>query len=338
MKKLPSHKIENHSGFHIPIGNKIKTIKQHQYFIVKDKSISGDAPKAFMYIYEYARNSKVRKSNSNSWASYIVKTGHKWYPIESITEYLLNQLGIDFGLNMADSKIILISGQLRFCSRYFLKDKKSELVHGADIFAGYLGDKAFVESIEEEQLSRDLFTLQFIEKSIEYIFYYQKDIIMFELVRMLLFDALVGNNDRHFYNWGVIRTLNNSKNPIFSPIYDTARGLFWNESESKIKNIWFDKNRLLAHIKKYSDSSKPKIGWEGEKNINHFNLVEKICKEMFYISRQQLNELFSDTVLQKMLYTINVRFKNYYSKERIEMITKCIEYRYNYIEKIISQC
>jgi hypothetical protein len=69
------------------------------------------------------------------------------------------------------------------------------LVHGADIFAGYLGDKDFVEKIEEQQLSRDLFTLQFVEKALDYIFPYQKNELMQELVKMLLFDALVGNRE-----------------------------------------------------------------------------------------------------------------------------------------------
>jgi hypothetical protein len=337
MDKLPSHKIENYSGSRLPVRNKIETIKAHQYFIVNDKSISGDAPKAFMHIYGYKKNSQIRKSNINSWPQYIVKTGHKWYPVESVTEYLLNQLGVDFGLNMADSNIVWISGQLRFCSKYFLTEKKSELVHGADIFAGYLGDRTFVENIEKQQLSRDLFTLQFIEEAINYIFPRQKDEIMFELVKMLFFDALVGNNDRHFYNWGVIRNLDNSKKPAFSPIYDTARGLFWNDSESKIEKISRDKNRMASHIKKYSDSSKPKIGWESETNINHFKLVEKIYKHTFYVSQDQARELFSDAVLKKMLFTITTRFKRFYSKERINIITKCIEYRYDSISKILSR-
>jgi len=46
-----------------------------------------------------------------------------------------------------------------------------------------------------------------------------------EFVKMLLFDAIVGNNDRHFYNWGLLPTYVTKKKPIFAPIYDTARGV-----------------------------------------------------------------------------------------------------------------
>jgi hypothetical protein len=161
---------------------------------------------------------------------------------------------------------------------------------------------------------------------------------MQELIKMLLFDALVGNNDRHFYNWGIIRSLNNSKTPCFSPVYDTARGLFWNDSEEKVKKIWNDQNRLDAYLKKYALLSRPKIGWENEKGINHFNLVEKIYKYEFYLSKIQQKELFLHSVLDKMLFTVDVHFRKYFSKERISLIKKCLEYRYQFIEKIMLQC
>ncbi|MBC8883138.1 hypothetical protein H9X57_06230 [Flavobacterium piscinae] len=51
---------------------------------------------------------------------------------------------------------------------------------------------------------------------------------------MLLFDALTGNNDRHYYNWGVISHIKNEHKPYFSPVYDTARGLLWNDSDKKL--------------------------------------------------------------------------------------------------------
>ena len=336
LNKLPYHKVENYSNVRLQAGNQIRVVKEHQYFIVDGVTITGDAPKALMKIYQYDKCSNARKRNIQTWPTYIVKTGHKWYPVESLTEYLLNLLGVDFGLNMAESDIRWISGQLRFLSKFFLKEKNEELIHGADVFAGFLGDKNFVEEIEENQLSRDLFTLQFVEKSLNYIFPYQKDDIMEGLVKMLIFDALVGNNDRHFYNWGIIRSLDNSEFPVFSPIYDTARGLFWNDSEEKIRKIWYDKNRLDFHIKKYSEASRPKIGWDGEKDINHFKLIEKIYNEEFYLSKYQQKALLLQPVFERMLFTVNVRFKKFFSKERIGLITKCLEYRYNYIERIMS--
>ena len=48
----------------------------------------------------------------------------------------------------------MIGGQLRFLSKYFLSSQWEELVHGADIFAGFLGDRELVEQIEEHKNSK----------------------------------------------------------------------------------------------------------------------------------------------------------------------------------------
>lgn len=228
-------KLEKHSQARIAHPGNILTIKKHQYRIVKGYTITGDAPKEFLRIYEYG---KARKLTPGKWPLYIVKTGHKWYPTESITEYLLNVIGKDFGLTIADSNIAWIGGQLRFLSRYFLHSEKQELIHGADIFAGFLNDRTFVEEIEEKQLARDFFTMQFTREALQYTFPHEWESLLKEFVKMLLFDALVGNNDRHFYNWGIVRHIESLHKPYFSPVYDTARGLFWNESEKKIVDLY----------------------------------------------------------------------------------------------------
>ena len=244
MSQIPRHSIQNFSNKKSIYVKGIPTIKNCNYTTIHNISVSGDAPKAIIRIH-HPNQRHYFKKNKHRWSIYIAKTGHKWYPIESMTEYLLNLLGKDFGLNMAESSIAMIGGQLRFLSKYFLTTQWEELVHGADIFAGYLGDKELVEQIEEQQLSRDLFTLQFVEKAIDYQFSYQKSEIMNHLVRLLLYDALVGNNDRHFYNWGIIRSIKQSFQPHFSPVYDTARGLFWNDDDDKIICCTSDRQQLI---------------------------------------------------------------------------------------------
>lgn len=165
---LPA-KLEKWSGAFIPGPGKILVVKKHQYQIVSGYTISGDAPKDFIRLYEYGA---ACKSKPNKWPLYIAKTGHKWYPTESITELLLNELGLSFGIDMAESKIAWIGGQLRFLSRYFLQSKEQELIHGADIFAGYVNDKNLIEEIEEQKLARDLLTLPFTKNALQHSFPY----------------------------------------------------------------------------------------------------------------------------------------------------------------------
>jgi len=333
--KIPIHKIENFSDAHRLNVRSIPILKKRNYFVDNTKTIDGDAPKKFIGIYNYPLPDNKHRKNRKNWIYYIAKTGHKWYPSESITEMLMNRLGVIFGLKMADSQIMMIGGQLRFLSKYFLNPLE-ELVHGADILAGYLNvSNRFVEEVDKLKLTRDLFTLQFIEEAVANQFPCQKDYILHELSKLIVFDALVGNNDRHFFNWGVIRSIENNYQPYFSPIYDTARGLFWNYSENKIFEIVEVNKNMNIHIQRYCKNSHPKIGWENENKLNHFRLFEKIYTNEFYISKNEIKAILTPGLLERMTKEVKQKFRSLMTINRITMICKCLEYRFNEMRKIL---
>lgn len=335
MQKLPRNSIENYSYSNGIEGIGIRAVKPADCIWVQGVTLTGDAPKGFVRIYEYQPNGTVRRSNPNTWPLYIAKTGHKWYPVESITEHLLNRLGIAFGLKMADSSLGIINGQLRFLSRYFLHPSNEALVHGAEIFAGYLEDIAFVESVESANLSRALFTLQFVEKAVSKAFPAEASQIMADLVKLLLFDAMVGNNDRHFYNWAVIQPFDKRKAARFSPVYDTARGLFWNVSDERLQ-MRVEQKDVARFVQKYCDKSQPKLGWENVEELNHFRLVKEIFDNEFHITRDDMRLLFSEDMLAAMKKVVNNEFGRLLSSVRKQMINECLDYRYKTIKEIIK--
>jgi hypothetical protein len=204
---LNIEKVENFSGVNLNLKGMIEPLRKGNWHEL-NYSVGGDAPKNFIALYEYEKNSGTRKVKAKTWPKYIAKVGQKWYPIESINEYLFNQIGEVLELKMAYSKLIMAGDQLRFLSRYFLKNNEI-LVHGAEIFYGYLSDKEFVEEIEKKELARKFFTFQFAEAAIKNMFPDDSEQILIDFVKMIVFDAAIGNNDRHFYNWGVVKHVAN---------------------------------------------------------------------------------------------------------------------------------
>lgn len=318
---LKEEQIESHSGVNLELHKCISVIKKKNWKEL-DFSVGGDAPKNFIAIYEYCKNSGIKKNNIKTWDKYIAKVGHKWYPLESINEYLFNQIGEVLSLNIAGSRLFIIGKQLRFFSKYFLKNNES-LEHGAQIFAGYISDKEWVEDVENKGLARRFFTFQFTENAINQMFPSQSKLIMEEFVKMLVFDALTGNNDRHFYNWGVIKHIESKKTPIFAPIFDSARGLFWNYSEQNLLEWFKQPHQIKERVKKYSNLSKPKIGWEGLDDLNHFELINKIYSRNDSYTRI-CKELINNDTLNSVLTFLNSKFFKFYSKERISLIEKCL--------------
>ncbi len=322
--KIPEISILNQSGWQTAWHRHIPVLKKGNYYVVNGVSMGGDAPKDFIRIYEYGY---VKKSSYKKWTAYLAKMGHKWYPMESITEHLLNRIGATLGLNVAQSRLVILNRQIRFCSKYFLK-KKEQLIHGAQIYSAFLnGDDQFVETIEQENLSRNLFTFQFAEDAISYSFPNYSKVLLKNFVTLLIFDAFVGNSDRHFYNWGVVTDIEGKQKPRFTPIYDTARGLFWNEKEGKIKEIWHDSNRTELFLNKYAQKSVPKTGWENKENLNHFDLIKLLRRENTEYS-EICERLITTENLAKIYALMDSEFKLLMSYERLNLIKKYLAIRF----------
>ena len=107
----------------------IPLLKENDY-IIKVRHLDGDAPKQFIKAYFYEEDSKVRKTSSSSWIPFIAKTAEKWYPHESVIEYMINRIGQVLNINMNEIRLVKVNGQIRFLSEYFLS-KNEKLIHGA---------------------------------------------------------------------------------------------------------------------------------------------------------------------------------------------------------------
>ncbi|NUQ25367.1 MAG: HipA domain-containing protein [Saprospiraceae bacterium] len=337
-KSLKFVPYENHSGFepdnwpsHVPI-----LPKRHMQIL--DEAIAGEAPKDFIKVYEFGRT--ARKSNPKTWPKYIAKFAKKWYPNESITEHLLNRLGYILGVRVANSRLVRDEefGRLRFLSEYFLRSSE-RLEHGAEIFAGYLSDDKLVEELEKDRRGvRNFFTFQFAEKAIQHRFGHGdegKNLIR-DFVRMLCFDAITGNNDRHTYNWGIVCDLSGKRAPCFSPVYDSARGLFWNEHEQRLGRFKEKQKDGSTNLNKYIQESMPRIGWEGVQDPNHFDLAELIYKNY-----PNYRYIYDETILPEREIAVNEllekEFKNLFSATRYFLIKDCLNLRFQNLRNIIDQ-
>ncbi len=143
-----------YSGYFPKLGE-IEVAKNHCYTVIENISVTGDAPKDVIRFYEYG---KALKRSYKKWPIYIAKLGHKYYPMESITEQLITDIGFTYGFDMASSKLSYIGGQIRLLSLYFLNNRTDELFHGADLYSGFLNnDRQFVDDVEENKMTQDFF-------------------------------------------------------------------------------------------------------------------------------------------------------------------------------------
>lgn len=307
---------------------------KEEHYIVKNYKLDGDAPKQFIRAYFFEPDSGVRKSSPDSWFPYIAKTAEKWYPHESVVEFMINRIGQVLGLNMNGIKLVKANGQIRFLSKFFL-NKNEKLIHGAEICGEHLGDMMLAEEIANHKTtSRELFTFQFIKDAIRSVFPDCFEILLVGLIKMITFDALAGNNDRHFYNWGVIDTKKKtSKMPTFAPVYDSARGLLWNISDENCKHFLKTHKEKGKKIVNYIEEASPRISIDENTQANHFQLIDFV-KRHNKEYEEIVNVLASAENQEKVLRMLKEEFYPLFIPERCELITLILKERFKRIRGI----
>ena len=114
-----------------------------------------------------------------------------------------------------------------------------------------------------------------------------------------------------------------------------CRGLFWNASDEQLAMRIRQKD-VARYVKKYSDGSKPKLGWKDAGDLNHFRMVKEISDSQFYITHNEIRELFNPQMLASMKNLVSNEFACLLSEERILMINECLDYRYKMIREVLQ--
>jgi hypothetical protein len=315
------------SDYQLDWNTLVPRLKEYSVETVKFLSIAGDAPKDFITDSEYRPGHRTRRQRTES---YIAKVGSKFYPNESIIEQLITRLGETYGLNIAESKLRLVDRQIRFMSKYFLDRREEQLTHGAEIYELCLGKENYAQ-IAENKAERDFFTFQMTREAIDDVFPDHIEKIASGYVEMLTFDALIGHNDRHPYNWGVIVPIRKSGAPRFSPVYDTARALFWNKPEQSIRQMLTDAKQLESYVNRCL----PPIGWDNEQNVDFFRLIGLIWSN-FERYRNNIEKFLSDNLLELSCQVLEKEFGHLLSPERRELIRRCLQLRQQRLCETIS--
>lgn len=318
--------IKYESDYQINWAKHIPKLKNYELKSVDFLTISGDAPKDFISDREYRPG---HRSKRNPKDKYIAKVGSKFYPMESVIEQFITRIGQCLDLNIADSKLRMIDGQVRFLSKYFLK-KSEQLTHGAEIYEASIGKENYAE-LSESKREAEYFTFQMTCEAIRELFPDNDKMIIGGYVEMLTFDAIIGHNDRHPYNWGVIVPLRKNRLPRFAPIFDTARALFWNIPEIKAVKMLANKASFESYIKKCS----PPISWDEKESVDFFELIALIWKE-FSFCRKHIEKFLSADKLNVAAEVLDKEFIELLSKNRHELIKRCLHQRQANLAKAID--
>jgi hypothetical protein len=300
-------------------------------------SYTGDAPKSII-VFPTARH---------LGRAYIAKAPRKAGPRECVTEYLISRIGRDLPLRVAEGGLAILASpeaptpDVRFLSRYFLRtDLGEELQHGIELVADCF-------DIDQEEIRRqvprsgegDFYTVDLIEEVLQKTGRNEKERtnLIEGMARMLAYDSLLGANDRHPKNWGVVRSaLHADLRLRFSPVFDTARALFWNHSDEQLAAIGQGRARDDL-LRRYAEDSRPQIGIPGRSRANHFELIEYLLYapsgRRFAAGARSVLDAFDPDGCTRMLHEA---FGRVFSRQRLEVIDGLLRLRHGIIRKLLQ--
>lgn len=164
-------------------------------------------------------------------------------------------------------------------------------------------DESLIEFASEASISqngrdrKEKYTIQGIKRILDTV----DEKLYSEFIGLQVFDALIGESDRHEENWGYIRT-SKSSNIIFAPFYDNGDSLMHNINENRVEEYINDEAGFLRYIHK----SKTKILDNNGHKIKHFQLIDHLISEnpVFLRDELQKTKRLTDDIIKDIIYGI----------------------------------
>ncbi len=199
-----------------------------------------------------------------------------------------------------------------------------------------------------DSMPSDKLTLSQVEESIKQRYYAPQDLLQ-SLINMIVFDAWIGNMDRHHENWGVIENSRINFQQLttdpkfmvdkrrFTDLYDHGSSLLFELGEDKVKNYLENQDQFVQNYvlgNKYTYI----LNEQGEEE-NIFDLIkyyvnnDKNWKKYFCIAIEKILTVDKLEIAKLILQMPNHEYIDY-SQERRQLLFLSLCARMNELRKI----
>ena len=175
--------------------------------------------------------------NSRYYMKYAWESKTPRTHLEDVNEVIAAKIAELLQLNTIKAELAYRNGKRGCLSLDYVEQYRAEL----DEAGAVLLELEFGESYRKLQNSR-LKGVELIDSGFDLLnrfSYFNK--IRYEFISMNLFDILIGNQDRHPYNW--VMLFSNSRS-FFGPLYDNGASLVFQLPDERLVQMISDKNQM----------------------------------------------------------------------------------------------
>ncbi|MQR87047.1 toxin HipA [Bacillus megaterium] len=177
------------------------------------------------------------------------------------------------GLKMMNVEIATYQGRKGLLLENFVDYGNEEFYNGGDLL------DPIVENFDPKYLPHYTFS-NIVDSLVAFSF-------EGEIIKIIIFDALIANQDRHCENWGVIQK-NVDGQFRFAPIFDNGASLGFNNTEERVHLMFKDKNMFES----FTNKGKSTIGVESVRKRPKIKvLLEEVHSRFPEIVKNEIQRL-----------------------------------------------
>lgn len=251
----------------------------------------------------------------------IFEVGSSW---EDVTEKVAAQTGTLIGLDMMKVQIVFRNNRRGCLLRNFVDDYKADNAFpGAFLLQAECPD--MYEKVQERTMKGTVL--------IEYAFEMLSNLSVWKIIKkdfiyMILFDLVIGNQDRHPYNWSL---LYRGDEVMMSPLYDNGAALGFRFEDEKIEELLKDQSKR----NKYYKNTKVKFGLCEKSQVKMIDLYTFLYVA-FYDEVKEFNKKIENFDFNSFSHQIEEncylsrtqkKWLNQVIVERIEVLTQLFQER-----------
>lgn len=210
------------------------------------------------------RSEKIWLTNPNNTETVLFKFNKSETTTEHMSEVISSDIANILGINSANVKIGSYNGRIG-CASYLINEQGEDLIEGVRLI------NKFYPNYDSETLydnkNKMYYCLEMILKALS--MYEFKN----EFFKILIFDFIIGNTDRHQNNWAI---LNKSGITRLCPVYDNGSSLCSYIKDDDVDNYL---GKDIVRFKALVDSkskSRIKIDCKSSKEPTHLDVFKYV--------------------------------------------------------------
>lgn len=289
----------------------------------KEKLDSGKGKKVWL--------ANPNNKDSCGWFKYVKKTYTKnntdeeICTYENISEKIAELIAKELKLNSARIEIGTYFGESGCLSYNILGDRQTMAEGAAYISRAYPKYDA-LKGIDND--SGKYYCLEIILKSLA------KEELKKEFFKIMIFDFIIGNSDRHWNNWAIIKTKGGKE--YFSPLYDNGSSLCALIHENDIVDyLGKDKLKFISLV---DSKSKTIVRINGSsKNIPTHKIVLQYLRNNYYEETKEFVKFAVRKLNEDKITDILRNISKYISHRRCELLKKYLLEKIKMLKEIYER-